>query len=59
MAPAAPSSGPLAGPPEVTALLSKLNARYEAVHKDFEANFWSTKMGLKVRGELSSPLTGR
>eukprot|EP00877_Chromochloris_zofingiensis_P006150 jgi/Chrzof1/1789/Cz10g21060.t1 len=37
----------LPGPAEVTSFIQGLNQQYEKVHKSFEDNFWSTKMGLK------------
>jgi len=40
---------------EVDAVIAKLNEEYEKVHKEFEDNFWATKMALK--GNSSEELT--
>ena len=33
---------------DVGKFIEKMNVEYEKVHKEYEDNFWSTKMALKV-----------
>jgi len=44
--PGALSAPPLDGPACISDLIADINARYLALHKAFEDQFWATKMGL-------------
>lgn len=49
---------PVQGDADVQAFINEVNVSYEKVHKDFEEQFWGTKMGLKA-GSFSTEELGK